>query len=253
MKLIPGASIVLVIVIVMLGLTRAVPAPPPLSIAELGHPPADTTAGRPAAATAAHGPFRERSVLTDLGTRGGDRSDAQDINERGQVIGYSTTAAGARHAFLWERNIMTDLGTLGGINTGNAFAINERGQVAAITLTDTGPDRAVLWEKGTVTNLWNLRSYDHVAAINKRGQVAGTMTVNSYPDCDVHCVLSEKGSLTDLGTLDGRSTDCNQENVCDVPDSRRAINERGQVVGISPSDEPPPLSLAHQNGAVRPG
>ena len=52
---------------------------------------------------------------TDLGTLGGDESDAWAVNERGQVTGAAATASGERHAFLWDPVTgMTDLGTLGG-------------------------------------------------------------------------------------------------------------------------------------------
>ena len=52
--------------------------------------------------------------MTDLGTLGGTYSWAFDINDRGQVVGYSGTAAGDQHAFLYGDGAMTDLGTLGG-------------------------------------------------------------------------------------------------------------------------------------------
>jgi probable HAF family extracellular repeat protein len=42
--------------------------------------------------------------MTDLGTLGGDSSIANDINSRGQVVGYSGHAdSGANHAVLWTK------------------------------------------------------------------------------------------------------------------------------------------------------
>ncbi|HEY5730708.1 MAG TPA: hypothetical protein VIS72_11690, partial [Anaerolineales bacterium] len=52
--------------------------------------------------------------IVDLGILGGDSSRAQDINERGQIVGESTNPSGDTHAFLWKNGVMIDLGTLGG-------------------------------------------------------------------------------------------------------------------------------------------
>jgi probable HAF family extracellular repeat protein len=37
----------------------------------------------------------------DLGTLGGNSSGANAINNRGQIVGSSTTTLGERHACLW--------------------------------------------------------------------------------------------------------------------------------------------------------
>lgn len=81
-----------------------------------------------------------------MGTLGGEESIATDINDRGQVVGYSSIRPGefTMHAFLWEDGEMQDLGTLGGPNS-RASAVNNRGQVVGESLEDESSERAVLW------------------------------------------------------------------------------------------------------------
>lgn len=60
----------------------------------------------------------------DLGTLGGARSYATDVNHRDVVVGWSETASGETHAFRWsEREGMVDLGTLPGHTSSQAVAI----------------------------------------------------------------------------------------------------------------------------------
>ena len=76
-------------------------------------------------------------VIIDLGTLGGTDSYAVDINDSGQVVGYSHPAgSGEYHAFLCATGVMTDLGTLGG-NSSSASAINDHGQVVGDSSTGT--------------------------------------------------------------------------------------------------------------------
>ena len=45
-----------------------------------------------------------RTGFVDVGTLGGAASQALDINDLGQVIGWAMTAEAAPHAFLWTRS-----------------------------------------------------------------------------------------------------------------------------------------------------
>lgn len=45
----------------------------------------------------------EKGAMTDLGTLGGVRSYASDINNHGQVVGGSTNSSGELHATVWTR------------------------------------------------------------------------------------------------------------------------------------------------------
>lgn len=125
--------------------------------------------------------------IVDLGTLGGSVSNAQGINDHGQVVGYSTTAAGEGHAFLWSGGRMRDLGTLGG-SYSVALDINNHGDVVGYSITAAGEGYPFLWSGGRMTNLGGL--YCSARAINDRGQVVG--------NCRGRPVLWWRGRMTDL-------------------------------------------------------
>ena len=92
-------------------------------------------------------------TATDLPGLGGPTSIAYDINDQGQVAGYSTNAERTfGHAVLWNDGDLTDLGTLGGFFS-IATALNDSGLVVgSADLADNMP-HAALWQDGTVTDL----------------------------------------------------------------------------------------------------
>ena len=157
-------------------------------------------------------------TILDLGTLGGAFSDARSINDEGQVVGESRTAAGETHAFLWHDGTMIDLGTLGG-NESRASAVNSRGQIVGSSRLASSQVRAFLWQEGTMTGLGTLGGKSSGATdINRHRQVVGSSQTASG---QTHAFLWQDGAMNDLGTLGGDRSEA------------LGINDRGQVVGVS--------------------
>ncbi len=207
-------------------------------------------------------------MLTDLGTLGGRNSQANALNDSGQVVGWAQTASGAIHAVLWQDGKAIDLGGLGGTMS-HALSINDRGQIVGrsekiVPIGNTEGTvwaRSFLWQKGTMTNLGTLRG-DIVRAldINEHGQVAGTVVSNATDRAGYHiehAFLWQNGRMRDLGrgsaiglnsrgevALDrvggtshagiwrsGRMTDLGTLGGADS--EAGAINDQGEVAGVS--------------------
>jgi probable HAF family extracellular repeat protein len=112
--------------------------------------------------------------VKDLGTLGGRFTQASDLNNVGQVTGYSEAADGQIRAFVYSRGEMSDLGSLGGGgSSGNS--INDLGLVTGFALTESGEVRAFLYTAGLMSNLGTLGGGGASSgkALNALGQVAG--------------------------------------------------------------------------------
>lgn len=72
--------------------------------------------------------WRAGSFL-DLGTLGGANAKAVDINDRGQVLGWSETASGGGHPFLWQGGHMIDLTARGIPDYLAVDALGDHGQI----------------------------------------------------------------------------------------------------------------------------
>ena len=166
--------------------------------------------------------------VTLLPTLGGTWVEGADINDAGQVVGWSYLPGDSIvHAFLWTpgRGIQ-DLGTLGGSRS-EAAAINNLGQVVGLSTTSTGRRHPFLWtpEQGMedlVGFVGTFALFNGATDINDAGQVVG---YTAYGDPSVYWerafVWTRTGGIQDLGTLGGVFT------------HPEAINNAGQVVGES--------------------
>jgi probable HAF family extracellular repeat protein len=155
---------------------------------------------------------RSASVtLVDLGITG-SYAEASDVNDRGQIVGFTFESGG----FLWDRGVVTPIGSLPTASWAVPTAINNRGQVVGygpVGPGGQGAHHAFLWDAGTMVDLgiegipWD---------INDRGQIVGVgdMEPNGWSDA----FLWEDGEVTYLAPGWGSS-------------QALGINERGQVVG----------------------
>jgi probable HAF family extracellular repeat protein len=134
--------------------------------------------------------------MTDLGTLGGLDSYANDINDKGQVVGASYTNGGAIQAFLYSDRTMTEL-SFGG-SYGVASAINKKGQVIGYSDTGGRGYLAFLYSDGTMTEISLGGVYGGATGIDKKGHVVGYS--GSSPS-DVNAFLYIDGTITDLTEL----------------------------------------------------
>jgi probable HAF family extracellular repeat protein len=151
------------------------------------------------------------TALTTGETYGSNASGAA-INDRGQVLGVSATAAGEPHVFLWQSGAMTDLGTFG---TRVSLLLNDRGQVVVTTAESVPPDghdlfHVYVWQEGAVTELETLGgSTTQAYSLDNRGDVAGFYSTASG---ERHACLWEPPKGGDRGHGDDRDHDDHHEH-----------------------------------------
>ncbi len=158
----------------------------------------------------------------------GGVSRALAINDHTQIVGWNVSPPPGFDfkAVLWQAGQMRDLGALPGGVESTATGINNRGQVVLYSEAFNCRglcSRAALWEKGTLTDLGAIGRPASPSDINDRGQVVGVSHLGADFISPRRAVLWEsQGGLIDLGTLPG-----------DEQSEALAINNRGQIVGIS--------------------
>jgi probable HAF family extracellular repeat protein len=149
--------------------------------------------------------FYDGTATVDIGTLGGSTTNAVDLNNVGQLTGYSSLPSGLEHAFVWRAGSgFVDLGTLPGAANSRAAAINNRGVVVGtsegVPLT---PPHAFRWsaadgieDLGAFTS--GLGSFSSATALNDAGLIAGNSDTSALSR--EAFVWTRAGGMSDIST-----------------------------------------------------
>lgn len=129
--------------------------------------------------------------MVNLGTLGGDQSDARAINQLGDIVGWAETSPGIQHAARWPAGggSAIDLGVLSGRSASRANAINDVGVIAGWSANSSSDTVAVLWLPNGVTKALDPLPGGKIsvaAGINNMGHVAGR---SDLANGDQHAVV----------------------------------------------------------------
>ncbi len=198
---------------------------------------------------------RPRYQAANLSSLGGTNSKGNSIDDLGVIAGYSNLAGNqTRHASLWFGNSQFDLSTLGGPNSNVAWPVkNNIGLITGISQTDkpdplgenwscaaffppataTGPTcLGFAWRDNKMKPLPTLGGNNGFATgANDWGQIAG-WAENTVHDstCVPPQVLQFRAVVWDAFGERVRELPIPS---ADTSSAATAINDRGQVVGIS--------------------
>jgi probable HAF family extracellular repeat protein len=122
---------------------------------------------------------------------------------------------------------------------GFAAAINGRGQIAGQFTTRVGHNHACRWDSGSFHDLDRREGlWSAARAMNRHGHVVGEHVTGQ--DQVVHGFLWRDGTLTDLGTLDGKDSHA------------LGISDAGMIAGSARDEEGHAHAVVWEHGDLRP-
>src|ERR1700745_3681381 len=201
-------------------------------------------------------PKKTQYQVSTLPSLGGTSSGGNSINDQSWAQGFSRLPDRDRHATLWRNGALTDLGTLGGPNSSVTWNVkNTSGIIVGISQTLTPEplgenwssaafystpnnvgyiNLGFVWQQGQMRGLPNFSGGNNgfATGANNRGQVVGWAENGVHdPTCCCTQVLQFRPAVWTLGPPD---------QIHDLPlipgdtsGAATAINDNGQIVGIS--------------------
>lgn len=170
---------------------------------------------------------------------------ASDINEHGQVTGWSAIPSKRRRAaHLWDTQRLLDLGTLPGARTAYAAALNNNGWVVG-----NSDDHPFLWRNGAMEPLPALPGFlnGFPGAVNDDGVIVGHCSrevpgpageTPPMPQLETRLCLWDRDTVVELGSLGGELGHLD------------AVNEAGQAVGYAQNSTAEDRAVLWEDGAL---
>ena len=151
-------------------------------------------------------------VISDLNLSIGPNNQANDINDRSQIVGWMGTATGLyfyAEAFLWHNGVTTPLGKPRGATNSNANAISNTGIICGhYTIADPQgaggyKPRALAWINGQMVDLGVLPGYLNSRAldVNDSGTIVGNCNNPPLLGNGVNAFLWRDGQMFALSDL----------------------------------------------------
>ena len=163
-------------------------------------------------------------LLTVLPTLGGNRAEANAVNDKDVIVGWSLTKAGQQHAFRYDSGVITDVGTLGGPFS-IANDINNRGVIVGQSADAASAFRAFVADDAGIRPIaCDLPGTSEATAINDQGAIVGDFTtdVRRGPVRGYLCADGQLTLLDDIAAV--HASGFTQLQPTD-------INERGWIIG----------------------
>jgi probable HAF family extracellular repeat protein len=179
-------------------------------------------------------------TIVDLGTLGGDSSQAAGINLLGDVVGSSTLANGRTHGFVYRVGLMFDIGTFAGGTESYATAISDNGVIVGYSGINCCAVSAIpefkyigfVWQDGTMQSVgawycwcsFNRRYGDSSSfAVNNAGIAVGWARDFGL-GTPMHAFRFHDGRLDNIGDTTGNGG---------AISIAYGINDVGEVTGVN--------------------
>ena len=137
-------------------------------------------------------------AMTDLGTLGGEESQAHAINEVGMIVGQALTVEGDTHAFVYHDLVgMVDLNAAvpavvrEGLVLEAANDVNDGGEIVGMARDEFGQQKGFLLSPGAF-----LKGATAMGSFDPQGLLNGDFSLDGLDD-----VIAELGATIDLDNL----------------------------------------------------